>query len=191
MTLVDGRSVARRALLERYRVDGVETTLIAVGQSMAPTIPPGSTLLVEFGRTPDAIGEVILFRRGAAVIAHRLVARRSTPDGVALITKGDAEPFLDPVIGDGQVLGVVREVRRVDGLAAQALSRGGAAALARISWWSGRAAGVGTRVLHRVPLTPPIERVALRGCLALSRVPTRVAMALIPRLDRGAPAERR
>lgn len=191
MTAIDIRGVARVGLLDGYRVQGTTTTLTAVGDSMAPTIPAGSSLLVEFGRAPARIGEVILFRRGAAVIAHRLVARRATGDGMALTPKGDAEPYLDPTISDEQILGVVRDVCRPDGLPAPALSRGAAATIARVSWWGGRAAAVGTRVLRRAPLAAPIKRVALRGHLALSRVPTRVAMALIPRLDRGIPAGRR
>jgi hypothetical protein len=76
MTVPDTRAIARVALFERYRADGATAWIEATGASMDPLIPAGSRLLVEFGRAPQRPGEVIVFRRDSAVIAHRFVARR-------------------------------------------------------------------------------------------------------------------
>lgn len=192
MTQIDALAIARRGLLEDYRTSGTTTWVTATGTSMEPLIPAGSRLLVEFGRRPYRVGAVILFRRDDRVLAHRLVARRSTASGPVLLAKGDNEPFFDPALAEENVLGIVREVVRPDGRTTTlALARRRGALLARVSHWSGRAAGVGARAIRRSPLPTPMRHAALGMLLVLSRVPTRVTTALMPRLDRGRSAGRR
>jgi hypothetical protein len=192
MTQVDTLAVARQGLLEGYRTAGTTTWVTAHGTSMEPLIPAGSRLLVEFGRRPYRIGAVILFRRDDRVLAHRLVARRSTSSGPVLLAKGDNEAFLDPALAEENVLGIVREVVRPDGRTATlALARRRGALLARVSHWSGRVAGFGARTIRRSPLPTSMRRATLGTLLALSRVPTRLTTALMPRLDRGRSAGRR
>ena len=192
MITADPRVIARVGLLERYRADGVTARVVAAGRSMHPLIPAGSELLVEFGQQPSALGDVIVFRRGRGVVAHRLVARRVTQDGMRLLVKGDDEAFIDAPLRAEDVLGVVREVRLPDGSTTRSMrGRRRSAALARVSWWSGCAAGVGARVARRTRASDPVRRVALFPYLFLSRVPTRLVTALIPRLDRGATSGRR
>jgi hypothetical protein len=183
-TPLDTRSLARAGLLERYRIDGRTTWLEATGRSMDPLIPPGSLLLVEFGAVPERLGEVILFRRPNGAVAHRLVARRRTADGLLLIAKGDGEALADPAFAPEAVLGVVREVKLPDGRPGPAaIARRRGAALARVSWWSGRAARLGGYAGRRTPVR--LRPGAIAAAHALSRVPTRVLTAMIPRFDRG------
>jgi hypothetical protein len=190
MTVPDTRAIARVALFERYRADGATTWIEATGASMGPLIPAGSRLLVEFGRAPERPGEVIVFRREAAIIAHRLVARRGDDPSPRLIAKGDAEAVPDRPIAREDVLGVVRAVGLPDGRFVRATLGGrSGAVVARVSWWSGRVGRVARRAAVRAPR--PIRSAAVRGALSLSRVPTRVVMAALPRLDRGTPAGRR
>lgn len=189
-TTLDTRSLARAGLLERYRIDRRTTWLEATGRSMDPLIPPGSLLLVEFGATPERVGDVILFRRPTGAIAHRLVARREAGDGFLFIAKGDGEALADPAFGPEAILGVVREVKLPDGRpGGAALARRRGAALARVSWWSGRVARLGGFAGRRAPA--PVRPGAIAAAHALSRVPTRVLTAIIPRLDRGVQAGRR
>lgn len=180
------RSVARRGLLRSYRESGRTAWIEARGRSMHPSIPAGSRLLVDFGRMPGRRGEVIVFDRGDETIAHRLVARRVTPEGTRLIAKGDGEAYLDPAIAEDDVLGVVRRVRTPEGrdVAWPDGSRR-AAAVAGVSWMSGRGAGAATRLVRRVPLSATVRRAALHGLLGLSRVPTRVVTASFPGLTGG------
>jgi hypothetical protein len=190
MTALDARSIARAGLLESFRTDGRTTWLEATGRSMHPLIPAGSRLLVEFGAAPERLGDVILFRRPSGAVAHRLVGRRRTGDRVLLIVKGDGEALADSAVTPEQVLGVVREVRLPDGRPGdRAIGRRRGAALARVSWWGGRAARLGGYAGRRAPA--PLRPAAIAAAHALSRVPTRVFTAIIPRLDRGASAERR
>jgi hypothetical protein len=192
VTQLDPVAIARQGLLEGYRTTGTTTWVTASGTSMEPLIPAGSRLLVEFGRRPYRIGAVILFRRDDRVLAHRLVARRSTPSGPVLLAKGDNESFFDPALAEENVLGIVREAVRPDGRSMTlARARRRSAFLARVSYWSGRAAGVGARAIRRSPLPTSMRHAALGAFLALSRAPTRVTTALMPRLDRGDSAGRR
>lgn len=190
MTALDTRRIARDGLLERYRADGARTWLDARGDSMRPDIPAGSRLLVEFGHGQPRIGEVVLFRRGETLLAHRLVARRVIQGRTMLVTKGDGEALSDPPIAPDDVLGLVRDVRLRSGRSAHARLGGPRGdVVARVSWWSGRAGRLGGRIARRAPA--PVRQAAVGRALALSRVPTRVVLALIPRPDRGTTAERR
>jgi peptidase S24-like protein len=190
MTATDARGVARAGLLERYRSDGRTTWLEATGRSMDPLIPAGSQLLVEFGALPERIGDIVLFRRESGAVAHRVVARGQVGDRQMLVAKGDGEALADPPFSTDAVLGVVREVRLPDGRTANfAIARRRGAALGRVSWLSGRAARLGGHAAGRLP--PRLRPGAIAATHALAGFPTRVFTALIPRLDRGASAERR
>jgi hypothetical protein len=190
MIAPDTRAIARIALFERYRADGATAWIEATGGSMGRVVPPGSRLLVEFGRTPERTGEVIVYRRDATIVAHRFVARRGDAAAPRLIAKGDAEALPDRPIGRDDVLGVVRVVEAPDGRARRSTLGGRRGALiATVSWWSGR---VGRAARHAAVRAPrPIRRAAIGGALSLSRVPTRVLTATMPRLDRGTSAGRR
>jgi hypothetical protein len=179
----DPRTVARLGLVESYRARGRTSWLEATGGSMGRSIPPGSRLLVEFGSLPERRGEVVVFRRGDGLVAHRVVRRLRGGDGERWAARGDNEAFFDPPLDEADVLGVVRLVRRADGrtedLGAQR-RRGGV--IATVSWWSGRAAGAGTRVIRRVPLRRSVRAAAERALGHLSRVPTRVVSRALPRI---------
>jgi hypothetical protein len=186
MTVADPRTAARSGVFESYRTLERSSWIEAVGGSMHPAIPAGSRLLVDFGRVARRQGEVIVFRRGGALIAHRLVGRRHTVDGLRLFARGDAEAFLDPPMDEADVMGVVRVValagERIEDLEA-GWRRGTVIAMA--SWWSGRAAGVASRTLRRVPVPPLLRRAAMASVVGLSRVPTRVVSVALPRSTRG------
>lgn len=187
---VDPAVIARLGLLELARVDGASRWIDAHGPSMAPTIPAGSRLLVEFGRQPDGVGEVLLFRDGAHLVAHRLVARRLVAGRPLLMVKGDAQPLADATISPDAVLGVVRAVETPRGTRVLAIVSGRrAAAVARASLIGDRLCRVGRRLAR--PLPPPIRRAAVRVAMSLSRVPTRVLLAILLRLDRRPFAGRR
>ena len=106
---MDPRDLARTALLETWRRDGAEARIEATGGSMLPGIRPGDRLLVGFGAQGARTGDVVLFRHGGMVVAHRVVGIRR---GGGLITKGDNEPFATEEVGPAALLGVVRAVER-------------------------------------------------------------------------------
>lgn len=109
------RDLARLAMLETWRRDGAEAWIEATGGSMLPLIRPGDRLLVAFGEQGARRGDVILFRRGDLVVAHRVVGSRRR-DGVRrLIAKGDNEPRATEDVAPADLLGIVRAVDRGSG----------------------------------------------------------------------------
>ncbi|SBN64337.1 signal peptidase, endoplasmic reticulum-type [Curtobacterium sp. 9128] len=89
------------------------TPLTVLTQSMEPTLPPGTLLVVEPTPLEDIrIGDVVTYQIVSgqpAVISHRVVAVESSSDGArTFVLKGDnnAEPDPSPVTA-AQVRGVV------------------------------------------------------------------------------------
>ena len=140
---------------------------------MRPLIGPGAWALVEFGAAPAGIGEIVLFGRGDMVIAHRCVARGA--DG-ALIAKGDAEAGCDAPLDRGDILGVVRALRRgPSGPAASFGCTGRSAwAIAQISRAIGRGAALARQCAATLP--NPLRRAALHAIPPFARV---AALALL------------
>jgi hypothetical protein len=107
--LVDGRS--ERFFEARLRGDALdpEAWIGLDGWSMAPALRPGDRLRVEpFGAAPPSAGEVVVARRGARLVTHRL---RSLASGRA-ITRGDGCLRADPPIAVEALVGRVVEIRR-------------------------------------------------------------------------------
>ncbi len=176
MITPDPKAVARLGLLYRYRDTGALRWLDATGVSMEPTVPPGSRLLVDFSRRDARIGEIVVFERRGAVVAHRVVATRGHGAGLALIPKGDGEPYPDGAIRPADILGVVRQVQRPDGHDVPAALGGPRGALvARVSWWSSRADRAALRMATRAP--SPVRPVVVASARSLSRIPIRVITA--------------
>lgn len=101
-------AVASAALLTGgARLTGGAAAVIA-GGSMAPTIPLGAVVLVR--PAPGyAAGDVVTYRAAAALTTHRVVAVHGSGAGARLVTKGDANPDLDPEeVPSAAVQGVVR-----------------------------------------------------------------------------------
>lgn len=179
MNAVDPRTLARLGLFEQYRSTATTAWVVATGRSMEPTIVPGSRLRVAFGRDPERIGELILFRRGETIVAHRLVSRRSVRGEERLVAKGDGEAVADPPLAASDVLGVVLDVRDPSGRSHEVMPPSRRSRLvAWVSGWSGRTAGAGVRLGRRMPA--PLRRLAIATALSLSRVPTRLILAMIP-----------
>jgi hypothetical protein len=190
VSAADPRTIALLGLLERYRAQGTTAEVEATGRSMSPTIPPRTRLLVEFGRTPDRIGELVLFRRRDVIVAHRLVGRRHVEGNVLLAVKGDGEALLDPLLDPADALGVVVGARGRSGRLVPLDAPGRRdRVVALVSDLSGRTAGVAVRALRRLPA--PARRPAIGLALHLSRVPTRLVTAPTPGLTGELQAEGR
>lgn len=95
---------------------GVRVRFRASGSSMAPAILDGDTITVE----PVAAerlrpGDVLLVRRGAGVVAHRLVRRSQRTDGGPhVLLRGDAADSDDAPVPATDLLGRVVEVERAE-----------------------------------------------------------------------------
>ena len=84
----------------------------AASHSMSPLIQPGDRLRVSaLGPTGARPGTIVAYRRGEALIVHRLLA--VTPAG--LVTKGDALTDHDVPVAAGEIVGRVTAIRSPSG----------------------------------------------------------------------------
>jgi hypothetical protein len=164
------RQHARRATFEDYRRQNARVWIGPRGASMRPLIGVETKLLVEFGATTAEIGDIIVFPLGDILVAHRLVGRRWQQGEQILIAKGDNEPYFDAPVRPGEVLGMVRALRRHSAAPATGLGCAGRPArlMARISYLAGRSAWIARRATAVLP--DPLRRVALGAISLLARV---------------------
>lgn len=87
--------------------------LKAGGSSMRPAIWPGDRLVIQAAdSTQISIGDVVAFRRGSAIVAHRVVAAADGAASSHLLTRGDRLSDVDEPIAPSALLGRVMVVRR-------------------------------------------------------------------------------
>ncbi len=93
---------------------GQSVRFSASGRSMCPTIREGEVITVS-PVAPSEVGlaDIILYRSGARVIAHRVVARQRGVEGMtAFLVRGDASENCDDPVAPTQILGKVVLVER-------------------------------------------------------------------------------
>ncbi|MBN1671888.1 MAG: signal peptidase I [Kiritimatiellae bacterium] len=144
------RSAAAATLLTQALSAGGEITLQLSGLSMEPAIRNSDSIVVH-GVAPGRVrvGDVVLFRAGSDLVAHRVIRRRTTHGRLAFQTKGDMRLLPDaPESAAGDLLGRVTAVRK-DG---QEVSLTGPAARAagRAAALYGRASAAAWCALCRV-----------------------------------------
>lgn len=171
---------ARRATFEDYRRRRITAWIAPRGTSMRPLIGPDTWLQVEFGATDINRGDIILFPFGDMLVAHRVVARRGRNGQTIVIPKGDAEPFCDPRVPAGDVIGIVRALRQGrDGVVSSFGCSGTPARLiATASRLHGRGANLARRSAAWLP--DPLRRIVLRAVPPLARVVARILFAPLP-----------
>jgi len=79
------------------------------GWSMIPTIWPGDELIIK-PTLPDELvpGKIVVFQRGANLVAHRLVGRRRrNSQDEQILTRGDALREVDAPVSTCDLLGEV------------------------------------------------------------------------------------
>lgn len=101
-------------VLEALLSGGHSVRFRAPGWSMHPTIRNGEAITVApLGRSPLRVGDVLLYRRGRAAIAHRVIRVRSAAGrSIGFVVRGDAAHSCDRPIELAQVLGRVLAIER-------------------------------------------------------------------------------
>ena len=82
------------------------------GRSMLPAIHDGDHALVSHGCAGVGPGDVIVFRHGGTLIAHRVLRIERGDDGPTFVTKGDNAPQLDPPLNADEIVGRVLAIER-------------------------------------------------------------------------------
>jgi signal peptidase I len=126
----DPRKLA--ALCELWQSSEREVWVTLEGNSMRPTIPPGSRLCLRCRREEMQVGAILAYRRESALIVHRLIAciDSASPSERRLICQGDSNPEPDPPVPPESVVGVIVAVckprlrERIRRLASRALRYG-------------------------------------------------------------------
>lgn len=73
------------------------TTLVALGSSMFPFVPSGSTLELAALRDEARVGDIVAYVGRSGVIAHRVVAVDRTGAHPRYELRGDAQDFSEAV----------------------------------------------------------------------------------------------
>lgn len=84
------------------------------GRSMLPFIQDGDRVLVAHGCADVRRGDVIVFRRGGRLIAHRVLRIHRRESEPIFITKGDNIRRFDPPVSASEMIGRVVAVERGD-----------------------------------------------------------------------------
>ena len=94
---------------------GTRVALPVLTGSMMPLLPPGSEVEIALDpAAPTAPGDIVVFREGAGLTAHRVMLALPLPGGGLLYQKGDANPR-GTWIRRRRVIGRVVAVSRPDG----------------------------------------------------------------------------
>jgi hypothetical protein len=89
------------------------------GTSMQPWVRPKDIALIRKISIENVrCGDVVLFRRDAHLLVHRIVEKRGSLDTAQIFSKGDAHPTSDGVVHERELLGrvvrIYRNGRRID-----------------------------------------------------------------------------
>jgi len=97
---------------ETLRVSG-RLWLRVRGTSMLPWLRPGDTVVVHPGGTSElGRGDLVVFARRGILVTHRVIQTRDKPEGMQLVTKGDACQDADDPIQKDELLGRVVRILR-------------------------------------------------------------------------------
>jgi signal peptidase I len=100
------------AVLEVWGQAGEQHFIPITGNSMLPLIQDGDHVLVAHGCAGVRRGDVVVFRRGDRLIAHRVLCICDGDVGPTFITKGDHAPQFDPPLSADEIVGRVLAVER-------------------------------------------------------------------------------
>ena len=85
----------------------------AKGKSMQPLVRNGDRLQVEPCRDLPQLGDILIFRHGNGLVAHRLLCLSHNPQGeIVCLAQGDYALSPDPPIGIKEVAGRAITLRR-------------------------------------------------------------------------------
>ncbi len=117
MSISGGESASARgsiteAVLEIWAERKARNRLKIAGNSMFPLIKDGDSVLVEHGAAGIRRGDIIVFRRGNDLAAHRVLCICDSDAGPTFTAKGDNAPRPDRPLSADKIVGRVLVVER-------------------------------------------------------------------------------
>jgi len=100
------------ATLEVWGQAGEQHLLPITGNSMLPFLREGDYVLLSHGRAGVRRGDLVVFRQGEGLVAHRVLRIVSGDDTTTFMTKGDHATRFDPPLNASEVLGRVLAIKR-------------------------------------------------------------------------------
>jgi signal peptidase I len=102
------------AVLEMYQQENQRIWWPFASNSMSPYIKEGDVVLVQHASRRFTVGDVVVFRRGEELMAHRVVSVRGRGEDTIYRTKGDNLRFFDAPVHRSSVLGMVICIRKAN-----------------------------------------------------------------------------
>ena len=100
------------AVLGLYQQENQRIWWPFASDSMSPYIKEGDVVLVQHASRRFRVGDVVVFKRGEDLVAHRVVSVRGRGEDTIYRTKGDNLRFFDAPVHQSSVLGVVICIRK-------------------------------------------------------------------------------
>lgn len=105
----------RATIIGLFNENGRKATCSILGNSMAPLIRHGDTLVIEYGNQSIRKGDVLVFKTSSQTLAHRVVQIQKKNGQEIFMLKGDHASTFDDPITRHNVIGKVIEVEGANG----------------------------------------------------------------------------
>ncbi|MBV7328942.1 signal peptidase I [Chloroflexi bacterium TSY] len=102
------------ATLDVWRKVGSQHTIRVAGRSMLPLIQDGDSVRIVHDVSSVRQGDIVVFRYGGQLIAHRVMRVHNEPPVVMFMTKGDNTVSFDAPVRADQVIGRVSALQKGD-----------------------------------------------------------------------------
>lgn len=100
-------------LAEDLRDNNINMKIYVIGSSMSPILRKGNKIYVEPVEISDlSVGDIVLYRRGENMVAHRLVGIEQKNNGFIFLTKGDTFSSEDEPLREKDIIGRVYAVEK-------------------------------------------------------------------------------
>jgi len=98
-------------MTEELLAEGMDVRISTSGQSMFPLIKTGERIIISAKRT-YAIGDIVVYKRGNAMVCHRIVKIFESCSVRYYQTRGDSFLRLDEPMTVDEILGKVTRIER-------------------------------------------------------------------------------
>jgi hypothetical protein len=97
-----------QAAINLWMQAGKQSILTIHGWSMSPLLRDGDSILIDYNTAGIRPGDILAFRQGENLVIHRVIQIvRDGEEITRIVTKGDNNISLDPIVEPHQVIGCI------------------------------------------------------------------------------------